>query len=597
MASANGAMSRQAASFLVKQTQEHSTTEAVRMLDRVVLPDKGPQAVEDLLRASNMASREVVSKRRGYAGRAETHGPDYEVDLRDSAALHATSKSEQVSHPVLYKGKPVITQVQRGNSHVQFLPPSSETLEQLRKLPLDEQVLHEYVKDLPYTSELRQVKQEQLARSEMILRLKTITRLGRDDPTFLCCKMCKIGLSDQWGLHLAKALCYNKTLEALFLNENLLSGESIVPLVRSIENHPRLRELSMGANDMGNSSAWAVGLLLQRNQVIQTINLAAAKRAQKVGRFETTRIRIDHTGVEAIANGLSKNTTLLRLNLSFQNVGDAGANALGVALSTNDVLMSLVLKHTGVSASGAAALAFALSQNSALRELDLSANGIGDESARKFSSALSQNSSLRVLDLSSTLLKPKGCSLLEKVLARHPSLTAVYMFGNNVGPRGKKVEKIAARSGKLTTHKLVKEPDGPRSCALPIRFHSSGFKDSKTNMLHLRVATPSGLESFVDVESAYDRSRAERRAVGNTLRHQKSKQHEMLIHRFTTNRYAPNAPPPSFALSIPDYVDRKYPHGIDRRNPMPSKTMAASTAPGWRDESVALIHSLSQKLA
>ena len=56
------------------------------------------------------------------------------------------------------------------------------------------------------------------------------------------------------------------------------------------------------------------------------------------------RIRLDHLGAEAIANGLSKNRTLLRLNLSFQDVGDPGANALAVALSTNDVLQSLALE-------------------------------------------------------------------------------------------------------------------------------------------------------------------------------------------------------------------------------------------------------------
>lgn len=267
---------------------------------------------------------------------------------------------------------------------------------------------------------------------------------------------------------------------------------------------------------------------------------------------------------------------------------------------TRQLLLRSGSQAANVQDPGAAALAFALTQNCTMRELDLSGNDVGDSSARHFAHALAANSTLRVLDLSSASLGRKGCALLAKTFRRHPSLCAVNLFGNGAGSSRDRIARIAAKAATLATTRLSGESTEPPAAAMPIRFHTAGYKDSRTNMLHLRVATPSGLESFVHVESAYDRARAERRAIGGTLRHQKAKQHDMRIHRFSMDRYAPNAPPPSFALSIPVVVERKYPTGIDRAGNVDQlgatrRGAALAAAPGWRDETIALVHSLAQK--
>ena len=92
-----------------------------------------------------------------------------------------------------------------------------------------------------------------------------------------------------------------------------------------------------------------------------------------------------------LANALEKNTTLERLDLYANNIGDEGAKALASALEKNTTLVLLELAKNNIGDEGAKALATALEKNRSLERLYLELNYIGDEGAKALATALEKN--------------------------------------------------------------------------------------------------------------------------------------------------------------------------------------------------------------
>ena len=152
-----------------------------------------------------------------------------------------------------------------GDYDIEFLMPSPRLMHEIQMLPFDKQLAHEYLGKLPYTSELEHHASDNITRKEFGERIKTFTRLGRNDPTYLCCRLTNVGLDDAWGQNLARVMKHNNRLETLLLNMNELSDDCIALMCRTIETHPKLRQLSLGGNDIGDAAAWSLGLPLPPN--------------------------------------------------------------------------------------------------------------------------------------------------------------------------------------------------------------------------------------------------------------------------------------------------------------------------------------------
>ena len=82
-------------------------------------------------------------------------------------------------------------------------------------------------------------------------------------------------------------------------------------------------------------------------------------------------------GAEHLARGLADNTSLRKLNLSWNAFGSEGTCALGVALRTNAALNNLDLSHNNIDEAAAVVLASGLRSNTSLRSLRLDFNPIG----------------------------------------------------------------------------------------------------------------------------------------------------------------------------------------------------------------------------
>ena len=141
-------------------------------------------------------------------------------------------------------------------------------------------------------------------------------------------------------------------------------------------------------------------------------------------------------GAESLATALKTNTTLTNLKLSDNNLGPAGAESLAIALKTNTALTNLNLSGSSLGPADAESLATALKTNTTLTNLVLSWNDLGPASAESLATALKTNTTLTKLDLSCNNLGPAGAESLATALKTNTTLTNLNLFDNKLGPAG-----------------------------------------------------------------------------------------------------------------------------------------------------------------
>jgi Ran GTPase-activating protein (RanGAP) involved in mRNA processing and transport len=142
---------------------------------------------------------------------------------------------------------------------------------------------------------------------------------------------------------------------------------------------------------------------------------------------------ICENGAGTIAKGLANNTTLRLLDVSCNIIHNDGAAAIANALRINKSLEELYLRDNGIGMAGAVAIARDLAGNMTLRRLDVSSNKMGDDGAAAIANALRINKSLETLDLQSNGIGVAGMASIAETLTRNNSLTTLYLSENNMG--------------------------------------------------------------------------------------------------------------------------------------------------------------------
>uniref|UniRef100_A0A3B4DTJ6 T-complex-associated-testis-expressed 1 n=1 Tax=Pygocentrus nattereri TaxID=42514 RepID=A0A3B4DTJ6_PYGNA len=183
------------------------------------------------------------------------------------------------------------------------------------------------------------------------------------------------GMNFEWNLFeftfrdcefLAKALKSCKSLKVLRINQSKVDDEKCRKLLSYLLDHPSLLELDLSHNLIGDRGARAIGKLLNRS---------------RLERLDIYDNQIRGSGAQALAHALSKNTSLLYLNLRLNRLGDEGGQAVAQALLKNGTLRNLNLGANELTEPTATAMSHALVQNSTLRSLNLSCNRLGVVSA------------------------------------------------------------------------------------------------------------------------------------------------------------------------------------------------------------------------
>ena len=107
---------------------------------------------------------------------------------------------------------------------------------------------------------------------------------------------------------------------------------------------------------------------------------------------------IGDDAVYLIAFGLSYNTTVKEVNLSYNFITDYGTMAISECLKTNNTIQELNLSHNCITSKGARQLAKVIRINKTLRKLDLSHNSICSDEMMYISDSLKHNTTLLELN-------------------------------------------------------------------------------------------------------------------------------------------------------------------------------------------------------
>lgn len=129
---------------------------------------------------------------------------------------------------------------------------------------------------------------------------------------------------------------------------------------------------------------------------------------------------IEDADVIILAHALMGNTTVVRINLWFNRIGDAGARALADMLAVNRTLINIHLDYNSIGDEGACALATALKKNDTLTSIGLSNNRIGDEGAHCIADMMSHNSTIRQIHLEKNRYGKEGFAILDVVKQNRP---------------------------------------------------------------------------------------------------------------------------------------------------------------------------------
>jgi len=237
--------------------------------------------------------------------------------------------------------------------------------------------------------------------------------------------------------------------DAIIENEKIVNFSGI--LVRDLRNdNPTAKTLGLANTGCGNTEAFVLGILLEKNTTLTSLNLE--------------KNHITFAGAKGLADGLVTNTTLKKLtmngeiplgkfrdekeqahDLSDYKYKDTEAIIIATLLKTNTTITELKLNDNEMTEEGITALAEGLHCNSVIKklklngeiplvnfrdktteELDLSNQGYKDSDAKIIAKFLEDNSTLTSLDMrKNSLIGTSGAKDLSSSLMK----TKLRFFG------------------------------------------------------------------------------------------------------------------------------------------------------------------------
>eukprot|EP01063_Lacrimia_lanifica_P015548 TRINITY_DN2226_c0_g1_i1.p1 TRINITY_DN2226_c0_g1~~TRINITY_DN2226_c0_g1_i1.p1 ORF type:complete len:815 (+),score=320.07 TRINITY_DN2226_c0_g1_i1:159-2447(+) len=171
-------------------------------------------------------------------------------------------------------------------------------------------------------------------------------------------------------------------LQGLNLSYNGIKASGFRWLSAVIRSDRTLKSLRLDGNECG-ETGHELAMAIKENRSLQTLTLSRCDLNSEQG--------------VAVGTALSAQTTISRLELHDNTLGDDGVGAIMKALHTNKALTYLDLSNTKIGDRGGNAIAGMLKNNNSLRQLHMRQNnvkGAGDNVAE----ALRGNSSLLALD-------------------------------------------------------------------------------------------------------------------------------------------------------------------------------------------------------
>jgi Ran GTPase-activating protein (RanGAP) involved in mRNA processing and transport len=240
-----------------------------------------------------------------------------------------------------------------------------------------------------------------------------------------CNKVGDVGLT-----HFARALENNTTLRKLNLNENDWCKDTwqkqqyagVDLFARTLEKNTTLLHNFFLDSGSSRDSMKIIPELVIRNRQQFALSLETNTILQELDFSHDPPVQRKDYGEAQLARALEKNTTLKRLIVSGNALGEAGAEHFGSALEKNTTLQELDFSENYSGDAGAAKFACALEINTTLLTLNFGGNSVGDAGAEHFARALEKNTTLRKLKLNYSSIGNAGFFAFACALEKNSTL-------------------------------------------------------------------------------------------------------------------------------------------------------------------------------
>ena len=232
--------------------------------------------------------------------------------------------------------------------------------------------------------------------------------------------LCDNRLTDEGVGAIISCIVNKADLVFLDLSQNKVDGEAAGALARYVQSPScSISDLVLSHADVDDSEVLGFTEALKTNRSLTSLNMSN----NLLGNSESLNIVQPDllTGGEAIAEMLTVNNTLTKLDLSWNLLRMNSAVDIGQSLSSNTGLRELNLAYNAFGNAGAQAIGNALLSNNCLEILNLANNNVPSEGAFVLAGALQSNMTLREMILDGNPLGSFGGRTLLQAVAESPN--------------------------------------------------------------------------------------------------------------------------------------------------------------------------------
>lgn len=229
------------------------------------------------------------------------------------------------------------------------------------------------------------------------------------------------------GRAIFECLRHNQHIQSLDLEDNQLGlnvdadAGGLDPLCAAIRENSVLTNLDLSYNNLAARGCAAVAEAFEQNASINELSL----RGNNVG----------DVGAHALAAAIGKSGKVSRLDVSDNGISEGGGEALGALISGSGPLKQADFSWNALRLVGSLKIAEGLKTSSLVR-LNMAWNGIGEKGAAAMGGALKDNASLQFLDISSNRIGGQGASSIAEGLKANETLRSLQLNGNPIGDQG-----------------------------------------------------------------------------------------------------------------------------------------------------------------
>jgi len=263
------------------------------------------------------------------------------------------------------------------------------------------------------------------------------------------------------------------------LNENRVESEAARAIFDAlVQGHCQLEILNMSNNFVGLSAMPSLCNFL-RMGILMDLELSNQNLQLKGG------------AIKVLCEGIKKQSTLHKLNVSRNNLGVVGVGAMADLVShKNCSIVTLGMAWTELTGAEGSRFFAGLAANKSIKTLDISYNSLGggaggENAATNLSEAVKKNRTLEHLDISYNHFSESQCVSIGNALKKNHTIFGLHLEGNGGGGfldsrgfyRTQKREKL----GEITLGTLANILDYPnnrrcRSCWICGRWTEVEFK-------------------------------------------------------------------------------------------------------------------------